>query len=212
MSRKLNLVGDVYGRLRVLESAGSKAGFTLWLCECECGSRTVTRGNGLRTGVTKSCGCLSKERIGNLRRTHGRTKTRTYRIWKAMRTRCTNTKQLSAKNYVLRGISCCDRWKEFTNFLEDMGEAPEGLTLDRRDNDGNYDLGNCRWATDQTQARNRGGKNGGARGVSWMKIQKKWRATICVGKDRHHLGVFLDKAGAIEARRKAEAVYWSDQL
>ena len=208
MSKRLDLTGHVYGQLTVQSCAGYTKGFSLWLCACTCGGQCVVRGNGLRTGNTHSCGCLMRNTAAQRQRTHGASKTRTYRIWKAMRTRCSNPLQRNAARYVLRGITVCSRWDDFSLFLADMGECPDGMSIDRVDNDGNYEPSNCRWATAKTQARNSTGKRGGARGVSWMKLQKKWRAVICIGKKRHHLGVFVKKAAAIAARVQAEKMYW----
>lgn len=210
MSKKLDLTGHVYGRLTVTSSAGYAKGFSLWVCMCECGTETITRGNCLRTGNTTSCGCLSRELTAGLNRTHRLSKTKTYTVWKAMLTRCRNPNQPTAARYVLRGISVCDRWEtSFENFYADMGAAPPGLSLDRIDNDGNYEPGNCRWATAETQSRNRAGRNGRVRGVSWVKTLKKWRVTVCVGKDRHHIGVFKKMKDAVSARKAAEKIYWT---
>lgn len=208
MSKRLDLTGHTYGSLQVQALAGYAKGFSLWLCICGCGAQCVTRGNSLRTGNTTSCGCVPANLIGQLKRTHGASQTRTYKIWKAIRTRCNNPRQKSAPRYMMRGITLCARWDSFETFLADMGECPPRMSIDRIEPNGNYEPANCRWATATTQARNSAGKNGGARGVSWMKIQKKWRAVICVGKERHHLGVFSHKKDAIAARAAAERTHW----
>lgn len=96
------------------------------------------------------------------RRAKGRAGTSTYYIWAAMIQRCTNPKNRDYKNYGARGITVCDRWRDFTNFLADMGEKPDGLSIDRIDNDGNYEPGNCRWATPAQQASNKRPRSRGA--------------------------------------------------
>jgi hypothetical protein len=108
-----------------------------------------------------SCGCLNHERCitnqYNLKHGHGRKNERslTYRSWEAMKFRCTNLKHIAYPDYGGRGITVCERWMTFENFLEDMGERPAGLTLDRKDNNGNYEPGNCKWSTSKEQANNR---------------------------------------------------------
>lgn len=158
----INIAGQRFGRLFVLEFAGtSKRRLALWKCQCECGNVIVTAGKLLRSGESASCGCLRKERSSAAARVaktiHGHTSggnSRTYRIWANMVSRCTNPRFDSFRHYGARGISVCESWKTFSNFLEDMGPAPEGLTLDRIDGNGNYQASNCRWVTSKQQAEN----------------------------------------------------------
>lgn len=153
---RFNLVGKQFGRLKVLRySHTSRTREAFWLVLCGyCGKKKAVRGSSLRKGSTKSCGC---QRILSLKKPGRRTST--YRSWCAMRTRCTNPNQLGWKNYGGRGIKVCKRWSGksgFDNFIADMGPRPVGTTLDRYPNgDGNYEPGNCRWATNSQQANNR---------------------------------------------------------
>jgi hypothetical protein len=116
-------------------------------------------GGNLRSGDVRSCGCLQREIIARRNRTHGHSvrgaETPTYRSWKAMHTRCTNPNPSTWAHYGGRGIEICERWRSFESFLEDMGERPEGTSIDRIDVDGNYEPGNCRWATPTEQRANR---------------------------------------------------------
>jgi len=208
MARRLQLVGHTYGELTVTAFAGVEKNKTRWVCVCTCGVTTTVTGNALRTGNTRSCGHLVLNHAAALNRTHGCTGTRTHRIWKAMLTRCRNPRQPCAKHYIGRGVTVCERWLTFENFLADMGEAPPRCSIDRRDVNGNYEPGNCRWATYRTQARNSRGKGGGVKGVHWVPRLNKWRVVICSGKDRWHLGVFADYHQAVAARKAGEVKHW----
>lgn len=128
----------------------------LFRCECDCGGEKIVKMGCLKNGYTSSCGCLWREQaIKNIPRTHEMSASREYWIWKSMKARCLNPNNASFNRYGGRGISVCERWMKFDNFYSDMGDAPSRLTLDRKDNNGNYEPGNCRWATYKQQQRNR---------------------------------------------------------
>lgn len=146
-----------FGFLRVIErTINNRHGKAMWLCYCEsCGSQKSICGISLTNGSSRSCGCKRVEDARRRFSTHGYSETRVYRIWKAMRTRCTNPNSIAYARYGGRGIICCHRWADFNNFIADMGDPPTNRhTLDRIDNAGNYEPANCRWATPQQQADN----------------------------------------------------------
>ncbi len=145
-----------FGRLIALERTGTRQGYALWACLCECGNLTEVISNSLIRGLSKSCGCLLKETASEKAKTHGAYKTPTYVSYRAMRDRCLNKNNPNYKKYGALGVTICTRWLEsFDNFLADMGERPEGTTLDRRKSAGNYTPENCRWSTVLTQGRNK---------------------------------------------------------
>lgn|SRR3990167_3377603 len=158
MSRTLiDLSGMIFGRLSVIERYGYVQRNTkqpTWLCKCVCGTETIIMGASLRNGTTTSCGCWQRESTSLRTRKHLGKGTPEYNSWRAMRERCNNTTNSHYASYGGRGISYCDRWSEFTNFLIDMGARPIGTTLERINNDDNYSPDNCIWATNSQQSRN----------------------------------------------------------
>jgi hypothetical protein len=109
----------------------------------------------LKRGLIKSCGCLQRETVGEIARTHGQSLTATYISWTGMKSRCFNKRQPNFQHYGAKGVTVCNRWLQYENFLADMGERPVGKTLDRIDPVGNYEPNNCRWATPMEQTHNR---------------------------------------------------------
>ena len=156
----VDIVGNRYARLVVLKRVPSRRK-SKWRCRCDCGRLIDVDQDKLKSKHTKSCGCLNREkssaRIVKIAFKHGHARdgmsTPTYRSWLAMRWRC---RDISRKYYGARGIKVCKRWMKFEHFLFDMGERPAGKSLDRYPNrNGNYQLSNCRWATQKEQIENR---------------------------------------------------------
>jgi hypothetical protein len=159
MGITIDLTGQTFGRLTVVSRSVAQRGNSYWNCRCVCGvERRVSLPN-LRSGHVRSCGCLSRESRATRSTIHGHARvgarTREYSSWHSMVSRCTNPNIEPYAKYGARGIKVCARWLDFVNFLADMGERPPNTSLDRIDNDGNYEPGNCRWATASEQMKNR---------------------------------------------------------
>jgi hypothetical protein len=152
--RKVDIAQQKFGRLFVLRRVENRGGHTAWLCKCACGETTIARTSDLRCGRTLSCGCLRNER--NQERTkHGRSDSPEFQAWHRAKRRCTDPRVSTYRHYGGRGIRMCERWlNDFAAFYEDMGPRPDGHTLDRIDVNGNYEPGNCRWATWTQQTNN----------------------------------------------------------
>jgi len=155
--RPLDLMGRQFGRLSVVGMSEPKCdGARWWRCQCECGTEKEARGADLKRGFVQSCGCW-REEMPKTRATHGASGTRLYRIWQAMKDRTGNSKASRYAYYGGRGICLCDEWSDFETFQKwslENGYA-EDLSIDRINNNGNYDPGNCRWTTQKVQAGNR---------------------------------------------------------
>lgn len=158
--KALELTGNKFGRLTVVKKiGGTKYGNVSWECLCDCGNTTIVTGSHLNSNHTTSCGCYQRQRASEASLQHGHSlngvMSPTYGSWSHMKTRCNNPNYPFFENYGGRGITYCERWSKFDNFLEDMGERPKGrYSLERIDNEGNYEPSNCKWIPLGNQAYN----------------------------------------------------------
>src|SRR3990167_2184205 len=163
-------IGDTFHRLTVKRTNGSdKHGKRKWKCRCECGRFCDANSTDLLRGHKKSCGCLRPDSASRRQRTHGLAGSPTYVTWQGMLNRCRNKNVKSFKDYGALGVKVCARWSRFENFYADMGERPEGMSLDRKNPFGNYEKRNCKWSTRTEQARD-------TRGAMALKILAKMQA------------------------------------
>ena len=184
------MVGRVFSDLTVLSREGNG---DYWLCKCACGTEDVKYGKSLRKGDTKSCGCLKKKMIPPTPvTTHGMSKTKTYIVWRNMKARCDDVNHQAYENYGGRGISYDERWKHFENFYKDMGECPEGLTLDRTDVLKGYSKENCEWVDNLTQSMHRRKRTTEStsryKGVCFKTAESKFVGTLNYEGKTYHLG------------------------
>lgn len=157
MAVRLNVLGNRYNRLTILEELPTDKYVRIVGCLCDCGNYSKVRLTNLRTGHTKSCGCQNDEKRKTSLLIHGMTSSPEYKSYRKMIERCYSPKDISYKNYGARGITVCNRWKEsFINFYDDMGSKPGvNYSLDRVDSNGIYCKDNCKWATRKEQNSNR---------------------------------------------------------
>lgn len=195
MGQKINLEGKKFNRLIVIkELKRDKWGQVIWLCQCDCGKTTQVTGSGLRNGGTKSCGCWNIEAL-SLRKKHGLSKTGAYRSWKHMMNRCYNPNDQRYEYYGGRGIKVCKKWHNFMKFYKDMGDKPDTYTIERKNNNGNYDPSNCEWVTVAEQNRNnRRTRKIEYKGVircmsEWARILNIHKNTLKYRLDNHSVDV-----------------------
>lgn len=151
-----DLSGRRFGYWTVISfTRRNKTGMHYWLCRCDCGTERDVLSAQLRTGGSKSCGCLQKFRLAPKSKKHGMWKHPVYKVWMQMKSRCRDPKDPGYRLYGGRGIDVCERWNEFSAFWEDMGATwQRGLSIERVNNDLGYRPDNCRWATRYEQSRN----------------------------------------------------------
>lgn len=217
-SRIKDETGTRHGRLMVLRYAGRSGGkpkHPKFLCICDCGSELEVTGTNLRQGHTQSCGCLQRERTSLCSIQHGLNGTPEHATYYSMLYRCLNKEHDSYPYYGGRGITICDRWlgpdgKGFLNFIEDMGERPEGMTLDRIDVNGNYCKENCRWASGSVQnfntrvkATNKTGRTG-----VYFSGNNTFNVKIGVNGKSINLGTYKTYEEACKVREEAELKYY----
>lgn len=211
MANVRDLRGMRFGRLVVNTFARRAANFAAyWECTCDCGAVKTIRGTNLTTGATKSCGCLNAERRVERATKHGGNGSASYKSWRHMRDRCRNPKNAHYGYYGGRGITICPSWDDYAVFRADMGEPPEGCTLDRINPDGNYEPSNCRWASKETQGRNqRARKNASGHTGVYGTPSGKWVSQIRIGGGKRVCGPARSSIEeAIEDRKEMVRLYW----
>ena len=182
-----SLVGEVFGRLTVMCLLGSFKNRIYYRCECSCGGTVEVPGASLRYGNTTSCGCISREKTAKRNTSHGKSGTPLYGLWHRMWQRCTDKNCADYQYYVARGITVADTWKDFSVFEQDVGPRPDGMTLDRVDNNLGYQPGNVRWVSRAEQMLN-------TRYVNNITFNGE---THCIAEWERRLGF---KPGTVKAR------------
>lgn len=214
MGKFIDLTGKKFGRLTVLERTEEKGSRSeiKWQCKCDCGNVVIVRGQYLRSGATKSCGCYHREQTSKATKIHGLKHERLYRIWKNMKSRCYCVNKPDYHRYGGRGIEVCSEWKE--NYLAFREWAlkngyEENLSIDRIDFNKNYEPSNCRWTTQRVQARNREMAEYNKFGVPGVcMINGKYRVRLRVDGKALYFGTYKTIEEAKEARKQAELKHW----
>lgn len=211
--RRKDLQGYKTGRLAVISfNSVNDHGDAIWNCICDCGSEFTTAGSRIINGITSSCGCLRRE----IHTKHDGCKRPEYTVWEGMIQRCTNPNAFGFERYGGRGIMVCDRWRDFGNFIADMGTRPSAeYSIERVDGNKSYEPGNCRWATKTEQQRNLGifkTSKTGHPGVYYGPATKKYTASISVNDKTKYLGCFQTIGEAIQARKEGELQHWGKEI
>lgn len=216
MGRYIDLTGQRFGRLIVTGSVPNPSKTNRakrWRCVCDCGNCITTRGDGLRSGRTVSCGCYREEQRLKAVTKHGGHNTRLYTAWNNMLSRCVYKNAKNNKDYGGRGISVCEEWLEFENF-RDWAMAngyTDNLTIERKNVDGNYEPGNCTWVTAQEQMFNTRipqDNKSGHKGVIYSKKSHKWYAFIVINRRQISLGLYDLYEDAVKSREDGERKYY----
>lgn len=210
----IDLTGKRFDHLLVVNRADYNIdGRPVWTCKCDCGNTVDVRGECLRKGNTKSCGC------GIARVKHNLSRTRLYSVYDGMKARCYNPEHNRYKDYGARGIKICNEWLgkfgriKFLKWAIENGYK-EGLSIDRINVNGDYEPGNCRWTTNSVQMFNRQKRKSklGHRGVYYIPEKRKYRAEIICAGQKHNLGYFENIEDAIKVRKEAELKYFNQVL
>lgn len=203
---RVDYTGAKRGRLTMLRDVGTKNGTRQWECLCDCGKTHVTNGSSVFFGHTLSCGCLHSENTKIANTTHGMSHSKEYFIYNTMLARCYNENNEKFPHYGARGITVSDSWLEsFANFYEDMGKRPEGLTLERKEVNGNYCKENCVWDTPNEQAYNQRKRVDNTSGQTGVSLRGDlWWARIWKNRVAYDLGCYPTFEEAVAAREKGE--------
>ena len=204
MKPRKNVVGEIYGRLIIIDDAESHTKDRRVWVKCDCGKEKVVLLNSLRRGETTSCGCYNQEVITK----HGQSTSRIYKIYKGMINRCSNPNMSGYHNYGGKGVAVCKEWLDsfeaFYSWAMQEGYS-DSLTIERKNPDGNYEPSNCTWVTEYLQQRNRRKKSGTSSkyiGVSRCKQTNKWLSIIKIHGKAKNLGRYSTEVEAAMARDK----------
>ena len=205
MGKREDLSGQKFHRISVLHESIPKTSPIKYECLCDCGARLTVRGTALKSGNTKSCGCLQRELVQLRATSHGESNTTLYKIFTSMRARCNTPSASAYSEYGAKGISVCSDWDSFEVFKEwaSSNGYKEGLSIDRKESNKGYFPENCRWVSRTIQSRNRHFSKAATskyKGVSWNSQYSKWTAIVCVDYKNKFLGRFTFEIDAAKAR------------